>query len=61
MKATDNKYHIAIKMGHASDQKGHRYTDAAVDLLRKVLQGEDYQIDMGIVDVEALSGDLTVD
>lgn len=56
MKTTDNKYHIAIKLGHASDQKGHRYTDAAVDLLRKVLNGEAYQIDKGTVDVNTLTG-----
>lgn len=55
MKAKDNKYHIAIKMGHASDQKGHRYTDAAVDLLRKVLKGEEYQIDYETVDIEKAS------
>ncbi|WP_233868744.1 SIR2 family protein [Paraburkholderia adhaesiva] len=51
MKATDNKYHIAIKMGHKSSQLGHRYTDAAVDLLRKVLKNEEYKIDTGTIDV----------
>ena len=54
MKATDNKYHIAIKMGHKSGQMGHRYTDAAVDLLGKVLRGDEYQIDKGTVDVEKI-------
>jgi len=46
IKATDNKYHIAIKPGNKSDQLVHRYTDAAVDLLRKVLNGEKYEIDV---------------
>jgi hypothetical protein len=57
MKATDNKYHIAIKMGHKSGQMGHRYTDAAVDLLRKVLNGEEYHIDEGTVDVDKIAGE----
>ncbi len=56
IKGTDNKYHIAIKMGHASNQKQHRYTDAAVDLLRRVRDGDDYQIDDGAVDVETVTG-----
>lgn len=56
MKATDNKYHIAIKLGHKSDQMSHRYTDAAVDLLGKVLNGMEYQIDKGTVDVKKITG-----
>ncbi|AJX96653.1 SIR2 family protein [Burkholderia pseudomallei] len=52
MKASDNKYHIAIKLGHKSGQMGHRYTDAAVDLLRRVLKGEDYKVDTGTVKVD---------
>lgn len=50
--STDNKYHIAIKLGHKSPQLTHRYTDAAVDLFRKVINGEEYEIDMGAVDIE---------
>ena len=56
MKSTDNKYHIAIKMGHKSGQMGHRYTDAAVDLLKRVLNNEEYQIDKGTVDVDKITG-----
>jgi hypothetical protein len=55
MKATDNKYHIALKLGHMSAQLSHRYTDAAVDLLRKVLNGEDYAVDKGTVDVTKIT------
>lgn len=51
MRATDNKYHIAIKTGHKSGQFTHRYSDAAVDLLGKVLRGEAYELDQGTVDV----------
>ncbi|KVC62853.1 hypothetical protein WI73_24830 [Burkholderia ubonensis] len=50
--ATDNKYHIALKLGHKSPQLTHRYTDAAVDLFRKVISGEPYEIDTGAVDID---------
>jgi hypothetical protein len=55
IKATDNKYHIAIKLGHKSPGLSHRYTDAAVDLLRRVLNGDQYQLDTGTVDVEEIA------
>ncbi|MDB5989878.1 MAG: SIR2-like domain protein [Herbaspirillum sp.] len=49
---TDNKYHIALKLGHKSPQLTHRYTDAAVDLFRKVINGEPYELDTGEVDID---------
>lgn len=49
--ATDNKYHIALKLGHKSSQLAHRYTDAAIDLFRKVINGEHYELDTGTVDI----------
>lgn len=50
--ATDNKYHIALKLGHKSPQLTHRYTDAAVDLFRKVIKGDPYELDTGAVDID---------
>ncbi|MFZ3125151.1 MAG: SIR2 family protein [Acidovorax sp.] len=50
--ATDNKYHIALKLGHKSQQLTHRYTDAAVDLFRKVNNGDLYELDTGEVEIE---------
>ncbi|ARK64204.1 SIR2 family protein [Burkholderia pseudomallei] len=50
--ATDNKYHIALKLGHKSPQLTHRYTDAAVDLFRKVINGDPYELDTSVVDVD---------
>jgi hypothetical protein len=50
--ATDNKYHIALKLGHKSPQLTHRYTDAAVDLFRKVINGELYEVDTGAVEID---------
>lgn len=50
--ATDNKYHIALKLGHKSQQLTHRYTDAAVDLFKKVLNGDEYELDTGVVEVD---------
>ncbi|QWC88277.1 SIR2 family protein [Cupriavidus metallidurans] len=54
MKASDNKYHIKMKMGHKSENWTHKYTDAAVDLLRKVDTGEPYDLDTDLVDAEKL-------
>ena len=51
----DNKYHIALKLGHKSPQLTHRYTDAAVDLFRKVLKGEAYEVDTGVVEVDKVA------
>lgn len=48
---TDNKYHIGLKLGHKSTQLTHRYTEAAIDLFRKVISGEPYELDTGAVDV----------
>jgi SIR2-like domain len=52
MTATDNKYHIALKLGHKSQQLTHRYTDAAVDIFRKVINGQHYDLDTGEVEVD---------
>jgi hypothetical protein len=58
MKASDNKYHIKMKLGHKSDNWTHKYTEAAVDLLRKVLNSEPYELDTGLVDAEkVVAGD----
>lgn len=54
MKASDNKYHIKLKMGHKSTNWMHKYTDAAVDLLRQVLNNEVYEVDTGLVDAEKI-------
>lgn len=52
MKATDNKYHITMKLGHKSENVTHKYTEAAVDLLRKVFNGESYSLDKDTIDIE---------
>ncbi len=50
LKGTDNKYHIAVPMGKKAIN--HRYSEAAVDLLRKVRDGEQYELDKQLVKVE---------
>ena len=47
--ATDNKYHIALKLGHKSNQLTHKYTEAAVDLFKKVMNDEDYKLENSLV------------
>ncbi|MDT9000436.1 SIR2 family protein [Paucibacter sp. APW11] len=50
--STDNRYHIAYKLGHKSDQLTHKYTEAAVDLFRRFQMGEPLQLDTGAVEVD---------
>ncbi|WP_043739611.1 SIR2 family protein [Thioalkalivibrio nitratireducens] len=44
IKAADNRYHIAILAGNT--MQAHKYSQAAVELLKKVRDGEDYQVEI---------------
>lgn len=44
MQSFDNIYHVAIKTGQAAGSKVRKYSDAAVALLKKVRNGEAYEI-----------------
>uniref|UniRef100_UPI0032E527DB SIR2 family protein n=1 Tax=Comamonas sp. UBA7528 TaxID=1946391 RepID=UPI0032E527DB len=50
--STDNKYHIAYKLGHKSDQLTHKYTQATVDLLKRYMKGEPLDLNMETVQVD---------
>lgn len=52
MKATDNKYHIVMRTGQAEGSKTHKYSEVAVDLLRKVHKGVKYKLDTDTVQVD---------
>ncbi len=41
---SDNRYHIDI--AYNSDYSQHRYSEAALSLLRKVAEGEDYELEL---------------
>ncbi len=45
MKNTDNIYHVHIKTGKKESSRVRKYSDAAVDLLKRVKQGLPYEID----------------
>jgi hypothetical protein len=45
IKSFDNKYHVNVKFGVAETSKSHKYSEAFVDLLKKVLAGEPYSVD----------------
>lgn len=45
IKGFDNKYHVHVKFGVAATSKSHKYSDAFVDLLKKVINGENYKVD----------------
>jgi len=44
MKASDNVYHVHIKVGQADASKTRKYSDAAVALLKLVRDGKPYEI-----------------
>ncbi len=45
IKGYDNRYHVNVKFGVAETSKSHKYSDAFVDLLRKVMSGDEYKLD----------------
>jgi SIR2-like domain len=47
MKSSDNKYHITMRVGRAAKSVTNKYSEAALDVLRAVLNGVDYQLDTG--------------
>ncbi|MGF6761464.1 hypothetical protein P3T24_001777 [Paraburkholderia sp. GAS33] len=44
MKSSDNIYHVHIKIGQAATSRTRKYSDAAVALLKKVRDGDAYEI-----------------
>lgn len=44
IKSSDNKYHVAVKVGDKSIF--HKYSDLTYDLLRKVRDGEEYDVEI---------------
>ena len=45
IKSFDNQYHVALKFGVAASSTSHKYSDAFVDLARRVLANEPYTVD----------------
>lgn len=56
---SDNQYHIDIAFNR-SDSTNHRYSDTALELLRKVKNGEDYELDLKEEEVSLHTGEPTV-
>jgi hypothetical protein len=44
MKASDNRYHITMRVGKAVKSVTNKYSEAAVDILRAVLNGDKYEL-----------------
>lgn len=44
MKASDNTYHITMRTGQAKGSVTNKYSQAAIDLLLKVLAGDEYTL-----------------
>lgn len=45
IKGYDNRYHVNVKFGVAETSKSHKYSDAFIDLLKKVIAGQPYSLD----------------
>lgn len=45
IKSFDNKYHVAVRVGMTASSTSHKYSDAFVDLLRKVIANVTYSVD----------------
>lgn len=45
IKGYDNKYHVNVKFGVAETSKSHKYSDSFIDLLKKVIAGQPYNLD----------------
>lgn len=52
MKASDNKYHISMRVGKAETSITNKYSEVAVDLLRSVLNSEEFTLDTGTIQEE---------
>lgn len=52
MKAFDNIYHVDIKTGKAAGSRTRKYSDAAVALLKKVRDGEKYEIPKNVLEAQ---------
>ncbi|MFG0602736.1 SIR2 family protein [Delftia sp. WSY_4] len=52
LKSFDNIYHVAIKTGQAETSKTRKYSDAAVTLLKNVLNGQSYEIPKAVLNLQ---------
>lgn len=47
LKASDNRYHMAVKVGRSPAAVSHKYSDALVALLQRVKDEQNYELDLG--------------
>lgn len=53
IKSFDNRYHVYLKFGVAETSKSHKYSEAFVALLKKVIAKEPYEVDAQAIKVAA--------
>jgi hypothetical protein len=46
IKASDNRYHCATKTGRTATAIAHKYSDDLLDLMRRMKEGEAYELDL---------------
>lgn len=58
MKASDNMYHVQIKIGQAESSKTRKYSDAAVGVLKKVRDEQPYEIPPHLIAAQKSESDV---
>lgn len=43
---SDNKYHVKVKTGKSEKSTSKKYSENAIDLFRKIISGEDYEVNI---------------
>ena len=51
LKSFDNRYHVNLRFGMAPTSSSHKYSDAFVELMRKAIAGEPYEVDAAEVKI----------
>jgi hypothetical protein len=46
LKTNDNRYHCATRVGRKKTSVAHKYSDDLVDLIERMVKGEDYELDL---------------
>ena len=53
IKSFDNRYHVHLKFGVAETSKSHKYSDAFISLLKKVINKTPYEVDAQAIQLPA--------
>jgi len=46
IKTSDNRYHCTTKTGRKTTSVAHKYSPDLVDLIERMMKGEEYELDL---------------